>query len=287
VFGTAELALYPGAPMVARIPHAVLLLLLAWLAALAVNGIGHALARNSLEELCTSALALEITLALGACAAASLSRRPLRERLGLGPSALSRRDLAALVVGTLCISYALYGVLELTGLQEHSALPAFEAQLVGIRGGTLLFAIASFAVGAALGEELLCRGLLQWGLRSRVGVPAAILVSSLFFGAIHVDPVHAAFATFLGLYLGSAAQLANSVRASILCHGVNNLVAILMTAYAGDQGPAPPLAIAASFTVACGALALVARGRGHAAAAAAGTRADHPGLQPATGSDDA
>ena len=65
---------------------------------------------------------------------------------------------------------------------------------------------------------------MQRGLVRRFGAPVGIPLASAIFGALHVEPIHAAAAAALGLYLGLASHLAGGVRASIACHTVNNLV---------------------------------------------------------------
>jgi membrane protease YdiL (CAAX protease family) len=52
-----------------------------------------------------------------------------------------------------------------------------------------------------------------------------------------VDPVHALFATGLGAYLGVVALWAGSTGPSIVCHGLNNALAVLVAS--GALG-APP-----------------------------------------------
>jgi membrane protease YdiL (CAAX protease family) len=58
-----------------------------------------------------------------------------------------------------------------------------------------------------------------------------VVLATLCFGALHVDPVHAAFAAVLGLYLGILSHLAGSVLAAIAGHAVNNLCAVVMSAF--------------------------------------------------------
>jgi len=77
--------------------------------------------------------------------------------------------------------------------------------LAGIRGRSLALALLSFALVPGVAEELLCRGLLQRGLEVRYGATAAIVLASLFFGAIHLDPIYSCVAAVLGLYLGGIA----------------------------------------------------------------------------------
>jgi membrane protease YdiL (CAAX protease family) len=196
-------------------------------------------------------LGFETFLAMLALAFAARSPRGIRERLALGPSELPRGALALLALGTLALSYSLDGIYRLIETPESGALFQFESELAGARGGTLAFALLSFALLPGIAEEILCRGLVQRGLQLRYGPIPAILLASLFFGALHVDPIHSVFAAILGLYLGAIAYLAGSVRASMGCHVVNNTAAVLGAAVTPGIGPmpTPSLIIAAAFSL--------------------------------------
>jgi len=194
-------------------------------------------------------LGFETFLAMLAFAFAVRSPLGVTARLGLGPSGLSRGTLALLALGTLALSYSLDGVYRLIEPPDSGVLFQFESELAGARGGTLAFALLSFALVPGIAEELLCRGLVQRGLQTRYGPIAAILLASAFFGALHMDPIHSAFAAILGLYLGAIAYLAGSVRASMGCHIANNTAAVLGTAIIPEVGPMPAAATAFSLGV--------------------------------------
>jgi membrane protease YdiL (CAAX protease family) len=207
-------------------------------AALALTGIvtlaaAHACSRSVGEgprALALVGLGLELFLALVAVAGGLLTRRPLVVALGLEPGGLPWSRLALLVVGTLGLSQGLDGVLELTGWHERSALADFERSLAGAGGVDLALTLGAIGLAPGIAEELLCRGLVQRGVERRLGTAPAVIVAALLFGILHLDPVHAAFAALLGLYLGMVAALSRSTRAAILCHATNNLVAVTLAA---------------------------------------------------------
>jgi membrane protease YdiL (CAAX protease family) len=231
-------------------------------------------------------LGFETFLAMLALAFAARSPLGIRDRLGLGPSELSRGALALLALGTLALSYSLDGIYRLIETPDGGVLFQFESELAGARGGTLAFALLSFALLPGFAEEILCRGLVQRGLQPRCGPIPAILLASLFFGALHVDPIHSAFAAILGLYLGAIAYLAGSVRASMGCHVVNNSAAVLGAAITPGSGPmpTPSLVIAAVFSL--GVLGWLWRHRGPTAHARAPKKEGPRGLQKRCGLDD-
>ncbi|HEY5657515.1 MAG TPA: CPBP family intramembrane glutamic endopeptidase [Myxococcota bacterium] len=221
---------------------------------------------DSLVVLSLLALGVELVLGLTACAGALLSRAPFDVRLGLGASRLRARSLALLILGMLALSHGLDAILELSGLREESALAGFAERLHGARGGALWLALVGLVVAPSIAEELLCRGFLQRGLQRRLGAPAAIGISALVFGVLHIEPVHALFAAVLGLYLGVAARWADSTRASIGCHLVNNLASVGMMVAFRQAQPAPALSIPLAFAVCLGCLWEVSRDKAIAGA---------------------
>jgi membrane protease YdiL (CAAX protease family) len=208
-----------------------------------------------------TSLGLEIFLALAALAGGLLSRRSLAARLGLGPSRVSGACLALLVLGTLGVSHGLDGLLELSGLRERSALVQFDAALAGAGGRAFWLALLGIGLAPGVGEELLCRGLVQKGIEPVLGPARAVVLAALVFGVLHGDPIHGASAAILGLYLGTVVVLAGSVRAAILCHTVNNLVVVTAAAHLPEAGiPVLPSTLV-GLAVAAGCLWAVQRRR--------------------------
>jgi membrane protease YdiL (CAAX protease family) len=231
-------------------------------------------------------LGFEIFLAMLALAFAVRSPLGIKARLGLGPSGLSRSALALLALGTLALSYSLDGVYRLIEPPDSGVLFQFESELAGARGGTLAFALLSFALVPGIAEELLCRGLVQRGLQKRYGPMPAILLASAFFGALHMDPIHSAFAAILGLYLGAIAYLARSVRASIGCHIANNTAAVLGAATTPDIGPMPTASLVIAAACSLGVLGWIWRHQSPTASAQAPQKEGPRGLQKTPGLDD-
>lgn len=212
------------------------------------------------EHVAADSLGIEIFLGLLALAGATASRLRVLDRLGLRRGRLGSPPLGLLVIGTLALSHGLDGVIELADLREQSSLAHLDTVLAGIRGRPLALALLGIGIAPGIAEEIFCRGLVQRGIARRAGPVAGILLASLLFGALHVDPVHAAFASVLGLYLGLAAWLAGSTRAPIACHAVNNLLAVGLAAFLPGAELASAGTTAAGFLVAAACLWCVDRG---------------------------
>lgn len=214
------------------------------------------------EVIALEGLWFEGCLALIALTGASLLPGSASTRLGLGPGRLDATQVAVLVIGTLAASSSLDGLLELTQWKAGSALDAFEEMVTGIRGRSLLLAIATFALMPGIAEELLCRGLLQRSLVARLGPAGGIAIASLIFGALHIDPIHALFAAPLGLYLGLVCWLTGGIRASIVCHVANNLTALLAGALLPASDAPALTAVVVGATIATAAMIWVWHGAG-------------------------
>jgi hypothetical protein len=231
-------------------------------------------------------LGFEIFLAMLALALAARSPLGLTARLGLGPSRFSWGALALVVLGTLSLSFALDGVYRIFEPQEDSFISQFEAGLAGIRGRAFAFALLSFAFAPGVAEELLCRGLLQRGLEIRYGAATAILLASLFFGVLHLDPIYSFFTAALGLYLGAVTYLAGSVRPAMACHMTNNAVAVIGVAFAPDLGPTAMPWVALAGAASLGVLGALWHQLGRPPDLANSAQSGGVGLQQKAGLDD-
>ncbi|GEM_PF-138385 len=91
--------------------------------------------------------------------------------------------------------------------------------------GLLLLAAV---IGAGFCEEMLLRGLFQNALETRLRAFHAILLSSAVFALIHLNPWGGLQIFFIAVALGVVAWRTNSIIPTIIMHGLNNLVFIIM-----------------------------------------------------------
>lgn len=88
---------------------------------------------------------------------------------------------------------------------------------------TLFLLFIGAVVLAAVVEELLFRGFLQQVLEKHwKDITKAVLVTSIFFAAIHFNPWWIIQIYLLGIFMGYLAWRSNSVFPSIIFHGMNN-----------------------------------------------------------------
>ena len=157
--------------------------------------------------------------------------RPLkRERLRLHRSPANALTLTAICLGTLAVGQVLDSASALLGYYDTGVLAQLRGILGKARGLQLLFTFVVVAVLAGTAEELFFRGFTQTRLVQRWGRLGGIVVTSLLFGLMHMDPVHSILAAGIGLWLGWSTERAGSIRPAMLAHVVNNAVAIALAA---------------------------------------------------------
>src|SRR5262249_51672781 len=102
-----------------------------------------------------------------------------------------------------------------------------EDLLLETRAWPLLVAVLVIAVMPAFSEEIWCRAFLGRGLLGQYGVVCGVLITSYFFGAMHILPHQGAMAMFMGLVLHYAYITTRSLLAPMLLHFLNNATSVL------------------------------------------------------------
>lgn len=156
---------------------------------------------------------------------------PLFDALMLNP--VRPLTLAACLIAGTCLQFPLT---ELANVLHHYVFgqDPLEQQLVlqnmteartPLQGLTIISCLAAIV---PLTEELLFRGLFLFGLERRYGKGFALLLSSAFFGIVHLSAVNAIYATVAGLLLGGLALATRSVWPGVAVHGAVNALPVLL-----------------------------------------------------------
>ncbi|OYW21935.1 MAG: hypothetical protein B7Z55_05235, partial [Planctomycetales bacterium 12-60-4] len=88
--------------------------------------------------------------------------------------------------------------------------------------GSLPVMLLIFAVGPALGEELIFRGVLGRGLVARWGLPLGVLLTSFLFALVHLHPAHVVAVIPLGIAMHLIYLATRSFWAPVMLHFLNN-----------------------------------------------------------------
>ncbi len=96
--------------------------------------------------------------------------------------------------------------------------------------GVYFLALLCMAVLPAIGEELVCRGLLLGGLNTR-DITFGIFISALLFSLMHANPLQTVHQFGLGVVLAIVFILSGSIIPCMIVHFLNNFITLTVTAY--------------------------------------------------------
>jgi membrane protease YdiL (CAAX protease family) len=185
---------------------------------------------DGLPGLLAGGMASSMALIVTVCVVA----RPLDPvRLRLVPGRETGDQLVAMILGTLALGQVLDSATTLTGLGNRGAMAVIRRAIEGAAGPELFAAVVVIGVLAGSAEEVFFRGYMQTGLRERWPRALAMIVTSVAFGLLHMEWLHAVLALTLGLWLGFITEQAGSALPAIAGHVVNNVVFTVLTATLG------------------------------------------------------
>jgi membrane protease YdiL (CAAX protease family) len=186
----------------------------------------------------SAAFVLTALIASGGAVPAALRLLPGRE---------TGRTLLLTVIGMLSLGQALDSLTVLAGLAQHGNMKIIRGALYQVAGPDLVLAVLIVGVLAGSAEEVFFRGYVQTRLVQRLPRGAAVVVTSICFGAFHLDWLHSLLALVLGLYLGWITELTGSALPAVVCHVVNNALFTLVTSrWGGIDGVQTNVALAAA-----------------------------------------
>jgi membrane protease YdiL (CAAX protease family) len=166
-----------------------------------------------------------------------------RLRLGLRQVVPLRRPVTSEIFGTLLIVFGLAPVAELCAelVYRYVSRDLTSEQVVlavarGSSGVGFVLVLVIAAAVPALVEEALFRGLLFRAFE-RYGALLAIGVTSLLFGALHLEPTQAAGTVVLGVGFGLARWLTKSVVPSMVGHALYNAAVIVSERWGPTTDP--------------------------------------------------
>ena len=135
-----------------------------------------------------------------------------------------------LIVGTIALQLGV-------SLPISSSIPmpeAFKEMFDQLIGETGFLTFLTLAVAAPVFEELIFRGVILDGLLKRYSVATSIMMSSFFFGIVHLNPWQLVSAFIMGCFIGWVYYRSRNIWLCIFIHFVNNGFAFLVMAL-GDE----------------------------------------------------
>ncbi len=139
-----------------------------------------------------------------------------------------RKGVAIRHLALLAIGFAAFASKTLSPIveqlpQSDDTIAAFE-ELASVP----LLAVLMIVIIAPVFEEIIFRDIIFKGLRNRYNQPLAIVVSSLLFGAFHLNYQQFVTATILGAVCALIYIITDSVRYTIIFHAMYNLSVIVV-----------------------------------------------------------
>ena len=161
-----------------------------------------------------------------------LNRKKLSVVESLRINSISKQVLISIIllsIGAMIIADEIIILVDIVIPAPDSFLQ-LEALLTPDNPLSMLLLIITIVLLAPIGEELLFRGFLQKHLETSWGdITKAILLSSLFFAAIHFNPYWLIQIYLLGVLLGYIAWQTQSVISSIIFHVIINASSLIFT----------------------------------------------------------
>lgn len=182
-----------------------------------------------------------VTLSGLSLSAAAISPRPLRQRLALHRPPRGVLPLFAAVVGLPALSMVIENVALFSGVEISGTLEMIAKSIGSAEGLQSVFVVLAISLGPGLGEELLFRGYIQTRLVERHAPLVAIIVTSLLFGLMHMDPLQSTLTVFMGAYLGFLAYRFQSIWPAVGAHALNNgISALSLSLFPEESATAEP-----------------------------------------------
>mgnify|MGYP002231536201 FL=1 len=137
------------------------------------------------------------------------------------------------VLGSLVVGFGICGISglwimlaeQLPSLQK--SVEAVNAGTENIAGGNAFGTFMIAVIAAPVVEEILFRGIVLRSMWKFAPAWASILISSVLFGAYHLNIVQAAYATLMGIAAGILYEKKRNLLFPILVHFANNLITML------------------------------------------------------------
>lgn len=119
--------------------------------------------------------------------------------------------------------------------QITDSFPEYERLMDIAMGGSPALRVFAIMILAPLTEELVFRGLAMGALRERMKLPFAILISSVIFGAAHLNLLQGVYAAILGAMLAAIYVRNGTIWAAVFAHIGFNSVSTIATLFLDNE----------------------------------------------------
>ena len=160
-------------------------------------------------------------------------QKPTQTLREFGYNSISAKSiLLCVLIGFVCYFLNLFvasffsSIIHLCGYEE---VPQFAYSSSGDYSlGAFFLQVILVAVLPAICEETTHRGLLLRGMSS-MGIMKAVVLSSIFFGLMHMNILQFFYATVLGFIIALSVVISKSILPGIIIHFMNNFMSVYFT----------------------------------------------------------
>lgn len=136
----------------------------------------------------------------------------------------NKRIIPLVIVGAISL---LFGIISpISGLIPMPE--SIKETFMDFGSQTGLFAFLHLVVAAPILEELIFRGIILDGLLKKYSPTKSILISSVLFGLVHLNPWQFVTGLIIGIFSGWVYYRTRSLSISIIIHASVNIIAFLM-----------------------------------------------------------
>jgi hypothetical protein len=166
---------------------------------------------------------------LGSAYFAGVRKHPLGWR-SVGLRSTSRRWLlGSLLAG---VGFVPVNIMIVAVVQRAAGLPVIQASDSQFEAFPVIEFAAVLIAAAVLvpfAEEVIFRGVIYRWLRTRAGLPLALIISSVIFGSLHFYLPSMVAISLLGMVCGLLMEYSGSLWPAVVAHGVNNALAVILS----------------------------------------------------------
>jgi Predicted metal-dependent membrane protease len=119
----------------------------------------------------------------------------------------------------------------ITPLTGMVPMPEFMKNIFREVSGRNIFSFLTLVIAAPIFEELIFRGIILDGLLKKYSPTRSIVISSILFAVVHLNPWQFIAAFVIGIFSGWVYYKTSNLTLSILIHAVNNLMAFISMSF--------------------------------------------------------
>jgi len=110
-------------------------------------------------------------------------------------------------------------------------MPEFMKNIFREVSGRNIFSFLTLVIAAPIFEELIFRGIILDGLLKKYSPTRSIVISSILFAVVHLNPWQFIAAFVIGIFSGWVYYATRNLTLSILIHAVNNSLAFISMSF--------------------------------------------------------